>query len=232
MRSAPSWPTKALHGAGQFEPIRSPLRVQRRRWRWHLRNYPKRKSATRAPQNSSCRSGRVGRSRERGVSHCDRYQVRSENRWAEIREDDCGRRQGRFALDGVRVVGSCSARTVLERGCLQGRDDPGRNILGGMTGFTVDSAHSLSKVFETYVSQKVESELYHSASEVLRDGLRLMMKPDELHQNRLAELRREIAIGVEQADRGQVQPFNEEVTGHVKARGRKRLAADDKAGQA
>ena len=85
---------------------------------------------------------------------------------------------------------------------------------------------SLTKEFESYVTQKVESGLYHSVSEVIRDGLRLMKERDELHQTKLAELRRDIAIGVDQADRGQVQPFNEEVTARVKARGRKRLAAD------
>ena len=84
---------------------------------------------------------------------------------------------------------------------------------------------SLTKEFESYVTQKVESGLYHSASEVIRDGLRLMKERDELHQNRLAELRRDIAIGVDQADRGQVQPFNEEATARVKARGRKRMDA-------
>ena len=91
---------------------------------------------------------------------------------------------------------------------------------------------SLTKEFESYVSQKVDSGLYHSASEVIRDGLRLMKERDELHQNRLAELRRDIAIGVDQADRGQVQPFNEEVAARVKARGRKRLAANDGPDQA
>ena len=86
---------------------------------------------------------------------------------------------------------------------------------------------SLTKEFESYVAQKVESGLYHSASEVIRDGLRLMKERDELHQSRLAELRTDIAIGVDQADRGQVRPFNEEVVSRVKARGRKRLAAQN-----
>jgi antitoxin ParD1/3/4 len=86
---------------------------------------------------------------------------------------------------------------------------------------------SLTKEFENYVTQKVESGLYHSASEVIRDGLRLMKERDELHQSRLAELRKDIAIGIDQADRGQVHPFNEETTARVKARGRKRLAAKD-----
>ena len=86
---------------------------------------------------------------------------------------------------------------------------------------------SLTEEFENYVAQKVESGLYHSASEVIRDGLRLLKQRDELHQSRLAELRKDIAIGIDQADRGQVQPFNEETTARVKARGRKRLAAKD-----
>jgi antitoxin ParD1/3/4 len=89
---------------------------------------------------------------------------------------------------------------------------------------------SLTNELETYVSQKVESGLYHSASEVIRDGLRLMKERDELHQGRLAELRKEIVIGTDQADRGQVRPFDEQTTARVKARGRKRLAAQDGSG--
>lgn len=84
---------------------------------------------------------------------------------------------------------------------------------------------SLTKEFETYVSQKVESGMYHTASEVIRDGLRLMKERDELHQSKLADLRQDIALGADQADRGQVKPFNEETTARVKSRGRKRLAA-------
>ncbi len=86
---------------------------------------------------------------------------------------------------------------------------------------------SLTKEFERYVTQKVESGLYHSASEVIRDGLRLMKERDELHQSKLAELRQEIAIGAEQAERGRVQPFNEETTARVKSRGRQRLIAQN-----
>jgi antitoxin ParD1/3/4 len=84
---------------------------------------------------------------------------------------------------------------------------------------------SLTKELENYVSQKVESGLYHSASEVIRDGLRLMKERDELHQSKLNELRKEIAVGRVQADHVQVQPLNEKTTARIKARGRKRLAA-------
>jgi antitoxin ParD1/3/4 len=91
---------------------------------------------------------------------------------------------------------------------------------------------SLTKEFESYVAQKVPSGLYHSASEVIRDGLRLMRERDESHQTRLAELRRDTAVGAQQADRGQVRPFNEEVTARVKSCGRKRLAAKDRSRKA
>ncbi len=89
---------------------------------------------------------------------------------------------------------------------------------------------SLTKEFENYVAEKVESGMYHSASEVIRDGLRLMKERDELHQSRLAELRKDVALGVDQADRGQTRPFNEETTDRVKARGRKRLGAQNGSG--
>jgi antitoxin ParD1/3/4 len=86
---------------------------------------------------------------------------------------------------------------------------------------------SLTKEFESYVSQKVESGMYHSASEVIRDGLRLMKERDDLHQSKLAELRKEIAFGVDQAEHGHAHPFSEETTARVKARGRKRLNAQN-----
>ncbi len=84
---------------------------------------------------------------------------------------------------------------------------------------------SLTKEFESYVNDKVESGLYQTASEVIRDGLRLMKERDELHQTKLAELRREIALGAEQAERGQVRVFDEELVATIKREGRQRLAA-------
>jgi antitoxin ParD1/3/4 len=43
---------------------------------------------------------------------------------------------------------------------------------------------------------------------VIRDGLRLLLEREEIHQKKLAELRREIAIGIEEAEQGKVAPFN------------------------
>jgi antitoxin ParD1/3/4 len=85
---------------------------------------------------------------------------------------------------------------------------------------------SLTVELEQYIARKVESGLYHSASEVVREGLRLLRERDEVHQQKLAELRKEIALGLDQADRGMVSTFDDRTLAEVQAEGRKRLAAE------
>jgi antitoxin ParD1/3/4 len=84
---------------------------------------------------------------------------------------------------------------------------------------------SLTPELEQYVNGKVQGGMYHSASEVVRAGLRLLKQQEELYQYKLAELRREIQIGIDQADREQVKPLTDELVQDIKDRGRKRLAA-------
>jgi antitoxin ParD1/3/4 len=94
-----------------------------------------------------------------------------------------------------------------------------------------DAAHmnvSLTPELEQYVNGKVQSGLYHSASEVVREGLRLLKEKDEIHQKKLQELRREIQIGIDQAERGQFSAFNKRTLDEIKVGGRKRLAAERK----
>jgi antitoxin ParD1/3/4 len=81
---------------------------------------------------------------------------------------------------------------------------------------------SLTSELEEFVASKVESGLYQTASEVIREGLRLLRERDELHQQQLEELRRAIAIGIDQADQGKVTPFNDETIARVKSRARQR----------
>ena len=81
---------------------------------------------------------------------------------------------------------------------------------------------SLTPELEELVNQKVESGLYNSASEVIREALRLLKEQDELKRVRQEELRREVLRGYEQARRGESQPLDVEA---VKTEGRKRLAA-------
>ncbi len=82
---------------------------------------------------------------------------------------------------------------------------------------------SLTSELEKYVSEKVASGLYHSASEVIREGLRLLKDQDVLREIRLNELRQQIQVGL---DSGESQPLDIE---DVIERGRKRRAQRSKA---
>jgi antitoxin ParD1/3/4 len=62
---------------------------------------------------------------------------------------------------------------------------------------------NLGPVFEQFVAELVASGLYQSQSEVIREALRLLKEREELRRLRLDELRKEIARGSAQADRGE-----------------------------
>jgi antitoxin ParD1/3/4 len=62
---------------------------------------------------------------------------------------------------------------------------------------------NLGPVFDDFVSDLLKTGLYQSQSEILREGLRLLKEREELKGLRLSELRREIALGARQADRGE-----------------------------
>jgi antitoxin ParD1/3/4 len=59
---------------------------------------------------------------------------------------------------------------------------------------------SLTPELERLIHTKVESGLYLSASEVVREALRLLEERDMLQTMKREELRREIQIGIDQAD--------------------------------
>jgi antitoxin ParD1/3/4 len=62
---------------------------------------------------------------------------------------------------------------------------------------------NLGPVFENFVTELLESGLYQSQSEIIREGLRLLKEREDLKRLRLADLRKEIALGSQQADRGE-----------------------------
>ena len=62
---------------------------------------------------------------------------------------------------------------------------------------------NLGTVLDQFVADQLDSGMYQTQSEILREGLRLLKEKEELKQLRLAELRKEIAIGSAEADRGE-----------------------------
>lgn len=62
---------------------------------------------------------------------------------------------------------------------------------------------SLTPELERYINEKVEGGSYRSASEVVRESVRLMQRVEEDRAARLAALRRDIDEAVAQMDRGE-----------------------------
>jgi antitoxin ParD1/3/4 len=68
---------------------------------------------------------------------------------------------------------------------------------------------SLTPELENRVRAKVESGLYNNASEVIREALRFMDAHDAWVQDiKLALLREQLQMGIDQLDRGEVIPVD------------------------
>lgn len=78
---------------------------------------------------------------------------------------------------------------------------------------------NLTPQLEEMVRQKVSSGLYNSASEVIREALRLMEEQDRIRTAKLEQLRGDIQEGI---DSGDPTPWDPE---DIKREGRKRRAA-------
>ncbi len=78
---------------------------------------------------------------------------------------------------------------------------------------------NLSPQLEEMVRRKVSSGLYTSASEVIREALRLMEAQDRIRDAKLEQLRRDIQEGLESGDSTPWDPED------IKREGRRRRAA-------
>jgi antitoxin ParD1/3/4 len=85
---------------------------------------------------------------------------------------------------------------------------------------------SLTPELEQLVSRKVSSGMYQTASEVVREGLRLLAERDQ----RLESLRRDVRAGFEAIKRGEYTDYDattiQKLADRVNARGRRRLTAE------
>ncbi len=81
---------------------------------------------------------------------------------------------------------------------------------------------SLTVEMRAFLEAEVASGAYATTSEVVRDAIRLYQRRKAEDAARLEALRNEIAVGVAEADRGDLLTVD---AASVKARGRERRAA-------
>lgn len=82
---------------------------------------------------------------------------------------------------------------------------------------------SLTSELENYVKAKVATGMYNSASEVMREALRLMEERDAMQAVRLDALRQEVNKGLVSLEREGSKPLDMEA---IKAKGRAKLAGN------
>lgn len=82
---------------------------------------------------------------------------------------------------------------------------------------------SLTSELENYVKAKVATGMYNSASEVMREALRLMEERDAMQSARLEALRQDISKGLDSLGQEGSKPLDLEA---IKAKGRARLAGN------
>ena len=63
---------------------------------------------------------------------------------------------------------------------------------------------SLTPELEAVIQSKVKSGMYNSASEVVREGLRLLQQRDDAHEAKLNALRADIQIGIDDLEAGRI----------------------------
>lgn len=85
------------------------------------------------------------------------------------------------------------------------------------------SSYTLGQHYDRFVKELVESGRYASASEVVRDGLRLMEEREQVRAAKLDALRREIQDGI---DSGPAEPLDMDA---IKAEARARRRARNEA---
>ena len=85
---------------------------------------------------------------------------------------------------------------------------------------------SLTPELERLVEEKVKTGMYQTASEVVREGLRLLNERDQ----RFATLRSDVRSGFEAIDRGEFEEHDartsKQLAQEIKRRGRQRLAEE------
>jgi antitoxin ParD1/3/4 len=84
---------------------------------------------------------------------------------------------------------------------------------------------SITPRMDQWISEKVNSGLYSSSSEVILEGLRLLIRQEEQRLAMTEDLRQEILIGVRQLDSGKSVSFDSSLVDNIKENSRNRLGS-------
>jgi antitoxin ParD1/3/4 len=82
---------------------------------------------------------------------------------------------------------------------------------------------TLNRELEEWIQERVDGDLYQSASEVIEDAVLLLQEHSALQQARLRRLRKKLNVGIEQLDRGERIPGSKDFLENVKRKGRVKL---------
>lgn len=87
---------------------------------------------------------------------------------------------------------------------------------------------NLGETFDQFIAELLESGLYQSQSEIVREGLRLLKEREDVRKLRLAQLQQEIDKGIHDFESGNIEIHDSTSLQGVfeasKKRGRKKLA--------
>ncbi|MGK0238928.1 MAG: antitoxin ParD1/3/4 [Candidatus Pelagisphaera sp.] len=82
---------------------------------------------------------------------------------------------------------------------------------------------SLTPQLEKWVQSKVETGLYSSSSEVVRDALRILHQFEEERLRKLTDLKSDLQVGLEQLRTGRSEEMTTSLMDKIKSQGRERI---------
>jgi len=87
---------------------------------------------------------------------------------------------------------------------------------------------SLAPEIEQLIQQQLESGRYHSANDVVLEGLRLLNEQEQSRNAEIEKIRKKIEAGSQDLDEGKGIPFTHELVEEIKSSGRARLEAQQR----
>ncbi len=83
---------------------------------------------------------------------------------------------------------------------------------------------TLNPKVQQWINNKVDSGWYNNSSEIILEGLRLLMKQEEQRHALIEDFRKEVLIGINQLDMGNFVEFDRSTVSDIKQEGRCRYS--------